>query len=68
MAVDTVNEKLALMEDMPWEPGLPIDPSTFGTDDKQQLLWEYPYGDAAPGGGSERPKGRGHGYGLKFGF
>lgn len=43
MAVTTTNEKLSLMEDVPWEPGLPISPSTFGTDDNLQLIWEYPF-------------------------
>lgn len=43
MPIDTVNEKLAVMEmgDM-WEPALPISPGTLGQDDQQQLLWGYP--------------------------
>lgn len=37
------NEKLAFMEwGIPWEPGLPVNPGSFGQDDKQQLLWGYP--------------------------
>ncbi len=42
MAIDTTNEKLALMEEELWEPALPIAPGTFGQDDKQQLLWGFP--------------------------
>jgi hypothetical protein len=43
MAIDTVNEKLALMEwDQTFEPGLPLSPGAFGQGDKQQLLWDYP--------------------------
>lgn len=43
MAIDSNNEKLALMEmGQVWEPGLPISPSTIGQDDRQQLLWGYP--------------------------
>lgn len=42
MAIDTTNEKLALMEEELWEPALPISPSTFGQDDQQQLLWGFP--------------------------
>ena len=43
MAIDTTNEKLALMEwGLVWEPGLPISPGTLGQDDQQQLLWGYP--------------------------
>lgn len=43
MAIDTNNEKLALMEwDNVWEPALPLSPGTFAQDDKQQLLWGYP--------------------------
>lgn len=43
MAIDTTNEKLALMEwDNVWEPAIPISPGAFGQDDKQQLLWGYP--------------------------
>ena len=42
MAIDTTNEKLAIMEfgDY-WEPGLPLSPGAFDTGDKQQLLWGY---------------------------
>jgi hypothetical protein len=43
VAVDTINEKLALMEmENVWEPGLPMSPGTLGQDDQQQLLWGYP--------------------------
>lgn len=43
MAIDTINEKLAVMEwNLFWEPGLPISPGAFGDDDKQQLLWDNP--------------------------
>ena len=43
MAIDTINEKLALMEEtIPWEPGLPMSPGTIGQDDQQQLIWGYP--------------------------
>ncbi len=43
MAITTVNDKIGIIE---WcsvyEPGLPISPGTFGQDDKQQLLNDYP--------------------------
>ena len=56
MAIDTTNEKLALMEWCNvWEPGLPISPGAFGQDDKQQLLWGYPgitWATAVSGGGA----------------
>lgn len=43
MAVDTVNEKLALLAYMqPWQSPAPISADGLGQDDKQQLLWEYP--------------------------
>lgn len=43
MAIDTNNEKLALMEEgNVWEPGLPLSPGTLGQDDQQQLVWGYP--------------------------
>lgn len=43
MAIDTTNEKLAIMEfGQAWEPGLPLSPSTLGQDDKQQLLHGFP--------------------------
>lgn len=42
MAIDTDNKKLAIMEwDNIWEPALPLSPSTFEQDDKQQLIWGY---------------------------
>ena len=44
MAIDTNDEKLALMEwDTVWEPGLILDETaSFDQGDKQQLLWGYP--------------------------
>jgi hypothetical protein len=43
VAIDTVNEKLAVMEWCSiWEPGLPLNPGAFGQDDQQQLVWDYP--------------------------
>jgi hypothetical protein len=43
MSIDTDNEKLAMMEwCVIYEPGLPISPGTFGQDDKQQLLNDFP--------------------------
>jgi len=43
MAIDTTNEKLAIMElEDVFEPGLPISPGTLGQDDQQQLLWGFP--------------------------
>jgi hypothetical protein len=42
VAIDTINEKLALMEEDIWEPALPISPGSLGQDDKQQLIWGYP--------------------------
>ena len=43
MAIDTNNEKLAIMEmGNVWEPGLPLSPGAFGQDDQQQLVWGYP--------------------------
>ena len=43
MAIDTTNEKLAIMEcGQVWEPGLPLSPGTLGQDDRQQLLWGFP--------------------------
>lgn len=43
MAINTTNEKLALIEygDV-FQPGVPISADGIGQDDKQQLLWEYP--------------------------
>ena len=43
MAIDTTNEKLALIEygDI-FQPGVPISSDGIGTDDKVQLLWDYP--------------------------
>jgi len=43
MAIDTINEKLALIEygDV-FQPGIPISNDGIGQDDKQQLLWGYP--------------------------
>jgi hypothetical protein len=43
MAIDTINEKLAVMElEDIIEPGLPLSPSALGQDDRQQLLWGFP--------------------------
>lgn len=43
MAIDTTNEKLAMLNfGMPFQPNLPLSPSTLGQDDQQQLLWGYP--------------------------
>lgn len=43
MAIDTINEKLAIMEfGQVWEPGLPRSPGTLGADDRQQLLYGFP--------------------------
>jgi hypothetical protein len=43
LAIDTTNEKLALINlMMPFQPNLPVSPGTLGQDDKQQLLWGYP--------------------------
>ena len=44
MAIDTSDEKLALMEWCSvWEPGIPLDETAgFDQGDKQQLLWGYP--------------------------
>ena len=45
MAIDTANERLALMEfDQVYEPGLP-NPSgdaTIDQGDQQQMMWDYP--------------------------
>ena len=43
MAIDTINEKLALIEygDV-FQPGIPISADGLGQADNQQLLWEYP--------------------------
>ena len=43
MAIDTTNERLALIEygDV-FQPGIPISNDGIGQDDKQQLLWGYP--------------------------
>jgi len=43
MAIDTTNEKLALIEygDI-FQPAIPISADGIGQDDQQQLLWEYP--------------------------
>lgn len=41
MAIDTTNEKLSLMDDMPWDAALPINPGTFDQDELQHMLWEY---------------------------
>lgn len=44
MAIDTINEKLAIMEAEDWwEPGLPmVSTSTIDAADKQQLLLGFP--------------------------
>ena len=43
MAIDTVNEKLALITLLqPWNTPIPISADGLGQDDKQHLLWEYP--------------------------
>lgn len=43
MAIDTVNEKLALATLLqPHQPPLPISADGLGQDDKQHLLWGYP--------------------------
>lgn len=43
MAVDTINEKLAVLDmDLPFEPAMPLSPAVFGQEDKQQLLWGFP--------------------------
>ena len=42
MAIDTTNEKLALMTWMqPWQLPLPISSDGLGQADKQQLVWGY---------------------------
>lgn len=44
MAIDTTNEKLALMElGQVYEPGLPITPGVIDTGDQRQFLWDYPF-------------------------
>ena len=45
----TTNQKLALLQPMPWDSGLPLSPGALGTDDKMQFLHEYPF--ALGGGG-----------------
>ena len=43
MAIDTTNEKLALIRfQQVWQPPLPISSDGIGQDDKQSLLWGYP--------------------------
>jgi len=43
MAIDTINEKLALLEyDEVYQPGIPISADGLDQADKQQLLWGYP--------------------------
>ena len=43
MAIDTINEKLALLEyGESYQPGIPISNDGLDQGDKQQLLWEYP--------------------------
>ena len=43
MAVDTDNEKLALMSFMqPWMLPLPWDTDGIGADDQQHMIWGYP--------------------------
>lgn len=43
MAIDTTNEKLALIEygDI-FQPGIPISADGIDQADKQHLIWEYP--------------------------
>ena len=71
MAITTVNEKLALMEEMPWDAMLPISPSTLGTDDSLQLIGEFPFGSVAPtptpGGGHGSVGGHGRRKGVNPG-
>ena len=44
MAIDTTNEKFALLSfGRSTEPmNIPVSPSSLGADDSQQLLWGYP--------------------------
>ncbi len=43
MAIDTINEKLSLLEYLePYQPGVPISADGLDQADNQQLLWEYP--------------------------
>lgn len=43
MAIDTTNEKLAIMEfGQVFEPGLPMAPGVIDQADQQQFLWGYP--------------------------
>lgn len=43
MAIDTINEKLALLEYLEvYQLGIPISADGLDQADNQQLLWEYP--------------------------
>lgn len=43
MAIDTTNEKLALVTIyQPWNTPLPISADGLGQADKQHLIWDYP--------------------------
>ena len=43
MAIDTLNEKLALIEyGEVYQPGIPVSNDGLDQADNQQLLWEYP--------------------------
>lgn len=43
MAVDTDNEKLALMSyHQPFQASVPISSDGIGADDKKHLIWEFP--------------------------
>lgn len=43
MAIDTINEKFALITQyQPWTCAMPISADGLGQDDKQHLIWDYP--------------------------
>lgn len=43
MAIDTNNEKLALISyNQPFNPAIPISSDGLDWDDKQHLIWQYP--------------------------
>lgn len=59
MAIDTTNEKFALIDmgDI-WTDALPISSDGLGDGDKQHLLWEYPgilWSGVVPGAGKLLP-------------